>query len=237
MPNFIDQQQLLSVLGVLSACSMPFICLLFLGHLFAFFVLWIWWRRHLRVLVSSLDDFTRGLKHRSVLDSTSHLTEQIDAFVADVRDVIDGDKTSIDRDLLRGRVQLFDEKRRYLSSVMFETAYNICGTMIESYPLFGILGTLLAMGVGLAARQAGTGGTNTAAILVTRLGEGIWATIAGLSATVILMFINSILEPRFQRLHQSRDAVRDAVHRVKRELSLMPGATNSGATAAAGDRT
>ena len=222
MPGFIDQQQLLSLLGVLSACSMPFICLLFVAHLFAFGVLWVWWRRHLRVLASALDDFTRGLKHRSVLDGPLHLSEQIDAFVADVRDVIDGDQTSADRELLRTRVQLFDEKRRYLSSVRFETFYNICGTMIESYPLFGILGTLLAMGVGLAARQAETGGTNTAAILVTRLGEGIWATIAGLSATVVLMFINSILEPRFQRLHHSRDAVRDAVHRVKRELSTPP---------------
>ena len=55
-------------------------------HLFSFFVLSMWYRRDLSVIAGCLDDFTRGLKHRSVLGRNAPLTNQIDAFVADIND-------------------------------------------------------------------------------------------------------------------------------------------------------
>ena len=55
-------------------------------------------------------------------------------------------------------------------------------------------------------------------MLVTRLGDAIWGTVTGLLATVVLMFLNSFLEPGFQRLAENRAHVRETVARVKREL-------------------
>lgn len=222
MPDTMPQFDLMLFLGLLSEYSTQLIFAFFAVHLVWIAILWLWWRRHLHVLANCMDDFTRGLKHRSGLDRWCHPTEQIEAFLADVRDVMSGPKDSPDRAALQIRIRIFDEKRRYLNSYLFETCNDLSRTMIEIYPLLGILGTLLAMGVGLATRAAGNS-ASSATMLTSRLGEAIWSTVAGLIASVFLMLINSLLDARFQRLHENRIAIREAVHHVKRELSTSGG--------------
>lgn len=216
--NPVPTPSLESLIDSLSAVSTLVIGAAFAVHVFAFLILWTWWRRDLRSIASSLDDFTRGLRHRSVMDGNSHLSDQIDAFLSDVRDVLDSSNGTGDRQKLYHRMAILDEKRRYLSSMFFETSYNICRTMIEAYPLLGVLGTILAIG---AALQSGDGGAAASvSVIVSRFGEAIWSTFAGLSAAVVLMFLNSAVEPRFRRLAENRRNVRETVARAKRELSL-----------------
>ena len=215
----IETPSLSSLIDSLSSLSTVVIAAAFAVHVFAFLILWTWWRRDLRSIASSLDDFTRGIKHRSVMDSHAHLSDQIDAFLSDVRDVLDSSNGTGDRQTLHHRMSILDEKRRYLGSMFFETSYNICRTMIEAYPLLGVLGTILAIG---AALQSGDGGTasTSVGVIVSRFGDAIWSTFAGLSAAVVLMFLNSAVEPRFRRLAENRQNVRETVARAKRELSL-----------------
>src|SRR5690606_4851111 len=59
----LDQLSALSTLVITSACAV---------HLFVFFILWMWARRDLRHIASSLFEFTRGLTQQSVLGSTAH---------------------------------------------------------------------------------------------------------------------------------------------------------------------
>jgi biopolymer transport protein ExbB len=188
-------------------------------HLFVFFVLWIWSRRDLRTIASALFDFTKGLKHRSLLDNTAHLSDQIDAFLSDVNEVLDEPGRREDRKGLLDRMRVLDEKRRYLNSMFFETVYNMSRTMIEAYPLAGVLGTILAIGAALQA-EAATGTAASVGIILGRFGDAIWSTAAGLLAAMILMFFNSCLEPPFGRLEENRRHVRETVARVKRELSI-----------------
>lgn len=208
-----------SLLEHCSAYSTPAILLAFAVHLAAMFILYLWAKRDLRNIASCLFDFTRGLSHQSVLDSSSHLSDQIDAFLADVNDVLDDPTRRPDRQALLGRMRILDEKRRYLDSMFFETCYNIARTMIEAYPLAGVLGTILAIGAALQADPSASGvvGVNT---LVSRFGEAIWSTFAGLVAAIVLMFFNSLVETGFGRLSENRRHVRETVARVKRELSL-----------------
>lgn len=210
MSDLLSNLSGLSTLVIASACAV---------HLFVFFVLAIWARRDLRRIVSSLDDFTRGLSHRSVLGATGHLTDQVDAFIADVNDVLHDRDRNADRQALLQRMRILDERRGYLGSMFFETSYNMSRTMIEAYPLAGVLGTILAIG---AALQTGatTAAQSTVGLIVERFGDAIWSTFAGLVAAIVLMFINSLLEPTFHRLAQNRSHVRDMVSGVKRELSL-----------------
>lgn len=182
-------------------------------HLLLLAVLWTWSRRDLRNISSALFDFTRGLGHQSMLDATAHLSDQIDAFLADVNDVLDDSHRRSDRGALLHRMNILDEKRRYLNSMLFETVYNIARTMIEAYPIAGILGTILAIGASMRTS------TEVSAI-VDRFGDAIWSTGAGLLAFIVLLFLNSFLEPGFQRLSDNRRHVRETVSRVKRELSL-----------------
>lgn len=188
-------------------------------HLFAFFILWVWSKRDLRRIASSLFDFTRGLKNQSLLDSNSHLSDQIDAFLADVNDVLDDSSRRADRGALLSRMRVLDEQRRYLSTMFFETCYNIARTMIEAYPLAGVLGTILAIGSALQGDAAAAASSGVSAI-VGRFGDAIWSTFAGLTAAILLMFINSFVETGFSRLSENRRNVRETVARAKRELAL-----------------
>ena len=211
-----------SLLQSLSALSTFVIAAAFAVHLAFFALLWVWARRDLRVIASSLADFTRDLRHRSVLDSTGHLSDQIEAFLADVNDVLADPARTTDREALLRRMNILDERRPYLHSLVFETGYNLSRTMIEAYPLAGILGTILAIGTVL---EAGPAAETSSAVgeIVRRFGDAIWSTFAGLVAAIVLMFVNSLLEPGFGRLAESRAHVREMVARAKRELALPAG--------------
>lgn len=208
-----------TLLEQFSRLSTTAIVAVFAVHLFVFVLLYVWARRDLRIIASCLFDFTRGLTHQSRLDSTAPLSDQIDAFLADVDDVLADPARRQDRASLLARMQILDEKRRYLGSLAFETAYTIARTMIEAYPLAGILGTVLAIGAALQAESA-TGRAVTVDAIVQRFGESIWATFAGLAAAIVLMFINSIVETGFLRLTENRRHVRETVAAAKRELTL-----------------
>ena len=201
------------LLGSLAALCTYLIVAAFALHLAIFFTLWLWARRDLKQIASALFDFTRGINHQSLLDSTAHLSDQIDAFLADVNDVLDDTSRVEDRSGLLRRMSILDEKRRYLSSMSFETIYNAARTMIEAYPLAGILGTILAIAAALQESA-------TISAIVERFGDAIWSTGVGLIAAIALLFVHSILEPRFARLAENRSHVRDTVARAKRELSF-----------------
>jgi biopolymer transport protein ExbB len=209
---------LTAILGNLSALSTFIIAVACAVHVLFFLFLWVWFRRDLKKIAASLDEFTRGLKHRSLFDSTSHLSDQIEAFLTDVNEIVQNPAREKDRRTLAMRINVLDERRRYLQSMAFETAYNICRTMIEAYPLAGVLGTILAIGSALQTND----GAGTVNVIVGRFGDAIWSTFAGLTAGILLMFLNSVLETRFERLAENREHVRDTIVRTKRELSLLP---------------
>lgn len=216
MPALIDHLSELSTFAIGVACAV---------HLCVFLLLVLWARRDLRTIASSLDHFTRNLKHRSVLDSTAHLSDQIEAFLADANDVLADPSRKADREALLERMNHLDERRTYVNSLGFETTYNIARTMIEAYPLAGVLGTILAIGAALQTTPAAAEATTAVGTIVSRFGDAIWSTFAGLTAAVVLMFVNSWVEPRFTRLAENREHVRDTIARAKRELSFSAGGT------------
>lgn len=210
-----------SLLEQLSGLATGTILLASLIHLLAFTLLWVWAGRDFHNILVVLDDFTRGLQHRSVLDRQRHHADQIDAFIADVNDVVSDEGRQADRDGCRQRINILDERRSYLDSMAFATSYNICRTMIEAYPLAGVLGTILAIGAALngASNAEAADAASTLSAIVGHFGDAIWSTFAGLCAAILLMFVNSSFETRFQRLSDQRDQVRELIARVKRELS------------------
>lgn len=201
-----------------STWSTPVIAGAGLLHFLAFLWLSGWARRDLRRLASDFDSFTRDLKHRSLFERGANLSDQLDAFLADVEDVLDDPQRSSERQALHQRMKILDEERRYLQSQKFDTCYNVCRTMIEAYPLAGTLGTILA--IGAALQTSSEDQTVRVATIINYFGDAIWSTFAGLMGAICLMFVNSLVEPRFRRLSESRGQVREMVARVKRELSF-----------------
>jgi biopolymer transport protein ExbB/TolQ len=83
----------------------------------------------------------------------------------------------------------------------------------------GILGTVLAIGCGLAA-QASASPESGAAIdaVVKNFGNSIWSTFMGLLFAVIYMILNAFWEPSFQRLMEHQTNVREVITAAKCRL-------------------
>ena len=186
-------------------------------HAAGFWLLAIRARRERKNIAQTLHRFTESLPGRSTLDWTGHLSDQIEAFLADIDEVLSEPPGSPRRNGLRERMQILDERRDYLQSMRFETAWNVARTMIEAYPLAGVLGTICAIGAALAGSQAAS-----VQAIVERFGDAIWSTFAGLVAAIALMLMHSLLEPSFAALADNRAHVRDTVAKAKRELSFSP---------------
>ena len=219
---FITSETSTLLLNRLSGLAAPIIAIVAVLHLLAFFWLMGWARRDLRRMAADFDQFTRELKYRSILERGSNLSDQIDAFLADIKDVLDDPSKSAERQNLWQRMKILDEERRYLQSQSFETWYTVCRTMIEAYPVAGVLGTVLAIGAGLQSGQSNA--QQTIADIVRNFGDSIWSTFIGLFSAMVLMFVNSIVETKFRRLTENRLHVRETVARTKRELSIAAGA-------------
>lgn len=182
-------------------------------HLLFFGVLWGWARRDLRGLAETLDRFTAGFAHRSRLPSSAHLSDHIDAFIGDVQEAL-GDPD--DREKVRTRIRILDERRTYLDSYRFETAWTVARSGIEAYPLLGVLGTIFALW--LAMRGPAGEGEAAVGVIVSRFGVAIDSTFAGLAMAIALMIVNSALETLFRRVLENRRHVRDLISHTKREL-------------------
>jgi biopolymer transport protein ExbB/TolQ len=148
------------------------------------------------------------------MDFHAHLSDQIEAFLADIHEVLAQPSESTERQQLSHRVKILDERRDYLHSLRFETLWNVARTMIEAYPLAGVLGTILAIGSALAVGDEASVG-----VIVSRFGEAIWSTFAGLAAAITLMMVGSFVEPGFARLSENRLHVREMAAKAKRELA------------------
>jgi biopolymer transport protein ExbB/TolQ len=202
------------MLELISSYSTLAIVITAVVHVFGFAILAAWAKGDRKRIAQTLERFTDGLSHRSRMDFNSHLSDQIEAFLADIADVMAQPNRSTDRVQLAQRLRVLDERRDYLQSLRFETAWNVARTMIEAYPLAGVLGTILAIGAALAADDQAS-----VSVIVTRFGDAIWSTFAGLLAAIVLMFIGSIVEPGFARLTENRLDVREMAAKIKRELT------------------
>ena len=199
----------------------PLIFILGAFHLASFWILRIWASRDVKSLAQLLERFTDGLHRRSRLDWRGHLTDQIDAFVEDVREAL---RDPEDRGEIRDRMSVLDEQRRYLDSYRFERAWNVARSGIEVYPLLGVLGTIFALW--LAMREPAVDATATVGTVVERFGLAIDSTFAGLAVAILLMIVNSFYETLFVRLSENRRSVRDLIIQVKRELIAAECATD-----------
>ena len=119
---------------------------------------------------------------------------------------------------------MLDEKRRYLHALRFETIANSARTMIEAYPLAGVLGTIISIG---AALNVSASEVDTVSVIVARFGDAIWSTFAGLTAGVVLLLVSSLLEPTFQRLGEVRGHIRTMISALKSRLGLTGSETAS----------
>lgn len=213
-------------------------------HAIGFVVLFRARNTRVRQLESHLANLVGVLSRRSDEDPTHTIDERIDSFITDIREVLQHPHSVAEVQRLYDRIVSKDELRRYLQGTKFETWYNVARTGIEIYPLLGIVGTVLAIGLGLntpASAPAGNPASSTNMVappgsgaaasaepsmssstgaIVKNFASSIWATLTGLVCAIIFMMCNAYLEPGFTRLIDHRTNVRNVISHAKSQLGL-----------------
>jgi biopolymer transport protein ExbB len=193
------------------------ILLLAAGHLLLFARLWRARRLQSQWLADHLENLVQGLASHADRDPYSTVDERIDAFLANVREVLDDPSRAADRRVLHDQIVAKDETKKYLRGSQFETLYSVARTSIEMYPLLGIMGTVLAIGLALNAPSTPDAAMASERI-VRNFAGSIWATLAGIGCGIVLLLVNSIVEPGFQRLLEHRWEVREVISAAKTQL-------------------
>jgi biopolymer transport protein ExbB len=189
-------------------------------HLVGFFYLWRERGRQGLWLAAHLENLLQGFHSRADRDPYVTLDEQIDAFLANIQEVLSDPARAADRRKLHEQLLLKDETKKYLRGSGFETLYSVARTGIEIYPLLGIMGTVLAIALALNSRSpdALDAGVSATQNIVRNFAGSIWATLAGIGCGVILLLVNALVEPAFGRLLEHRAEVRDIVAAAKTQL-------------------
>jgi biopolymer transport protein ExbB len=198
------------------------ILLIAICHLLGFLYLYRERNRQLERLAAHLENLVQGFFSRADRDPYATVDERIDAFITNIREVLSDPSRVEDRRYLHQQLTAKDETKKYLMGTRFETAYSVARTAIEMYPLLGIMGTVLAIGLALHAHVAtnDVAGAGTTDLIVRNFAGSIWATLAGIGCGIILLLINALLEPMFQQLLEHRWDVRDVIHAAKTQLGM-----------------
>lgn len=187
-------------------------------HVICFLALWHNRNKQARRLEAHLRNIVGSFSTHMDVDPYSTLDEKIDGFIHDIREILRDPARRDDQRKLYHRLVMKEESKKYLHGKTFETVYNVLQTFIETYPFWGILGTLLGIGLGFTgqAMQETTGSSQ----IVKNFGGAIWCTVAGITCAIVLMLLHAAMEPGLKRLAEHRAAVRDVIRSAKSELGV-----------------
>ena len=225
-----------------------FILALGIAHLCLLIGLWAARQRRARDLSFYLSNLVKHFSTSPDRHPGGTVHEQIDSFIADIREVMHDKERSGDRGKLYYRLIVKDESKSDIQGTKLETYYNVARTGIEAYPLLGILGTIFAIALGLnaprhaAASLPGAAPTTqsvvagdssgaaadaddelpaaTSGAIIRNFANSIWSTASGIGFAIILMVVNAFIEPGFDRLVNHRKNVREVIASAKIALGL-----------------
>jgi biopolymer transport protein ExbB/TolQ len=208
-------------------------------HVICFLALWRNRTKQARRLEAHLRNIVGAFSTHMDVDPYSTLDEKIDGFIHDIREILRDPARRDDQRKLYHRLVMKEESKKYLQGKTFETVYNVLQTFIETYPFWGILGTLLGIGLGFTAQAMTQTQQTGSSQIVRNFGGAIWCTVAGLVCAIVLMLLHSAMEPGLKRLAEHRAAVRDVIRSAKSELGVaiadpQPAASQPGGAKPAG---
>ena len=166
-----------------------------------------------------LHNLVGPFSRRRDVEPDSHQLDSIDAFLNDVRDVVEHPQDEQELRSLQQRITIRGETHPHGLSHMFEQIYGLCRASIEAFPLLGILGTVLAIASGMQATSDGETASQITQV-VKNFGESVYCTAWGILFAIVFSFINGWFEPDFHRVVSHSHTLEDLVLAVKKKVGL-----------------
>lgn len=157
-------------------------------------------RRHENILLDVSDNLLKGFLDAPDKDSSAHIHERIQNALQYITDKISTDSSA--KNDFRKNAERVNERRFYNRHYKIETYASVMSTLVQVFPLLGILGTILA--IAQTAFQSG------AQIDVSSLSNAFVlamdTTILGIAFSILFMVIESTFQPKIERvIHESQE--------------------------------
>lgn len=176
-------------------------------------------RKSSKQMFAWLTNLVGPFSRRRDVEPDAHQLDSIDAFLSDIRDVIEHPQDDAELRSLQQRITIRGETRPHGLSHMFEQIYGLCRASIEAFPLLGILGTVLAIAAGMQATSDGETASQISQV-VKNFGESVYCTAWGILFAIIFSFVNGWYEPDFHRVIGQSHVLEDLVLAVKKKVGL-----------------
>lgn len=185
----------------------------------------LWWylrheaRRASRECRDWLANVVRPFSRRRDVRGDADVLDAVESFLADIRDVIKDPSTSDDLAELRQRVVIKGESPPGKLPHLFERWYGVCRAGVESFPLLGILGTVLAIAAGMHAAADGDSASSISKV-VDNFGESVYCTGCGIFFAIVFSLVNGWCESGFDRVIRHSHEIDELVIAVKKRVGL-----------------
>jgi biopolymer transport protein ExbB/TolQ len=167
-------------------------------------------------LKKKLGDFDRHID----LTSSDNAAERIDGFLKTIQEIVDHPKSTGESNDFYERLKILAESRSQARlPAWFETCHNVMRYSVEAFPLVGILGTILPLGLELTSTGSSSAPADITAA-VGNFGSAIWTTFEGLFVAIILGVLNACWEPSFDKLTEQSHALEMVVLEARKKLRL-----------------
>lgn len=151
-------------------------------------------RRHEKVLVDVSDNLLKGFSDAPDRDSNQHVHEKIQGAIQFITNKIASDP-EVKKDFCKNAEKI-NERPFYNRHYKIEIYASMMSTIVQIFPLLGILGTILA----IAQTAFQGGGSVDVSALSNAFVLAMDTTILGIAFSILFMVIESTFWPKIERV-------------------------------------
>jgi biopolymer transport protein ExbB len=149
-------------------------------------------RKHEHVLLDVSDNLLKGFADAPDKDSSQHTHEKIQAAIQFVTNKMNANPEV--QKQFQGNAVRINERSFYSRTFTIETYASVMATLVQVFPLLGILGTVLA--IAQTAFQGEIDASNLSSAFVLAMDT----TILGIAFSILFMIIESTFQPKIERI-------------------------------------
>lgn len=162
-------------------------------ELYLVFAIFAKMRTHEKVLLDVSDNLCKGFKDAPDKDSTQHTHEKIQSTIQFITNKM-AQNDEVKRQFQENASKI-NERSFYGRTYRIETYASVMATLVQVFPLLGILGTILAI-----AQTAFAGSQIDVATLSNAFVLAMDTTILGIAFSILFMIVESTFQPKIERI-------------------------------------
>jgi biopolymer transport protein ExbB len=196
----VDLSLVQSLFSVVANNIFPIIYFFALVEVYLIVAIFFMLRRHERILLDVSDNLLKGFSDAPDKDSSQHGHEKIQgAMQFVINKIASNSRFKVD---FRNNAEKINERPSFNRHYGIETHASVMSTLVQIFPLLGILGTILA----IAQTAFGSGSEINVQSLSSAFVLAMDTTILGISLSILFMLIESVFQPKIDRvIHESHE--------------------------------